>query len=171
MNIILITTKGRFVPKDSDNRGFSKILQTRKEDVSIFKKECDDYVVYVTKCIADESQSQIKKHNDISDILEIVKKDAADTYKEISKKYLIAHDGDLLEFTTGKYGRYGLFHENDFNNTTEENRFYKCFKEWDIYIFQHEPICKMFSQVVAYIRKDFTNEQINYALEIIKNEA
>lgn len=171
MNLILITAKGRFIPKVGDNSGFD-VISTQVDGNPVFKKQCDDFMVYVTKCIADESRPQLDKHNHIASILDVIEADAGIT--DSSGEYLIAHDGDLLEFVGGKFGRNGLFCEKEFsavNTSRGVNRLQNRLPDRHIFIFQHEPIFKMFSHVISRIKRDFSTETILVALDIIKNEA
>lgn len=171
MNLILITAKGRFVPKVGDNSGFD-IISPQVDGNPVFKKQCEDFLVYVTKCIADESRPQLDKHNHIASILDVVENDSGIT--DSSREFLIVHDGDLLEFVGGKFGRNGIFSEKDFsavNTSRGENRLRNRLPDRHIFIFQHEPIYKMFSHVISRIKRDFSKEQILVALDIIKNEA
>lgn len=170
MFLIVITAKGRFIPKDGDNSGYEP-LPIQIDGNTIFKKQCDEFLVYVTKCIADESQSQLYKHNYIASILDVVEEDAGPI--DIAMKYLIAHDGDLLEYIGGKYGKNGLFHKDEFCPADTEsgaNRLFGRFLDNHIFVFQHEPIYTMFSEVICKIKRDFSKKQILTALSIIRNE-
>ena len=171
MKLILITAQGRFIPKVGDNSGF-EVLPTQVNGCDIFKKVCDDFLVYITKCISDESQPQLDKHNYLAAIVDIIGKDAGDI--DCSEKYLIAHDGDLLEFMGGKFGRNGVFSEAEFSlvdTSRGRDLLSNRFPDKHIFIFQHEPIYKMFSKVISRVKKDFSSEQILTALDIIKDEA
>lgn len=172
MNLILITAKGRHIPKPGDNSGF-KVLQTQVNGNDIFKKKCGDYLVYVTKCIpdAEEGQSQLDKHNYIAAIVDVVESDAGEI--DASGKYLIAHDGDLLEKNGRDWHRNGIYYEKEFSDVVLYNDgkdfLRNRFNDKHIYIFQHELIYKMFKKVISVIKNNFSEEQILAALDIIKN--
>jgi|GEM_PF-3913890 len=172
MNLILITAKGRHIPKPGDNSGF-EVLETQVKGNAIFKKQCGDYLVYVTKCIpdAEEGQPQLDKHNYIAAIMDVVESNAGEI--DASGKYLIAHDGDLLEKNGRDWNRNGIYYEKEFSDVVLYNdgtdRLCKRFEDKHIYIFQHEPIYKMFKKVISVIKNNFSAEQILAALDIIKN--
>lgn len=178
MNLILITAKGRHIPKPGDNSGF-EVLKTQVKGNAIFKKQCGDYLVYVTKCIpdAEEGQPQLDKHNYIAAIVDVVESNAGAGEIDASGKYLIAHDGDLLEKNGRDWHRNGIYYEEEFKkvvlyNGVKNDPLSNRFEDKHIYIFQHEPIYKMFKKVISVIKNNFSVEQILAALDIIKkNEA
>lgn len=176
MKLILITTHGRFVPKESDNFGFNVLNDTIDDENEILFKDLDDCRVFVTKCIDDESDPQIVKHNKLAEIIDIAKKNCED----FSDIYCIAHDADLLSDEVDGYS--GLFTESDFECVERgdvENRLHQHFENKDghLYMFRHTNGVAMYTDVIQYLRPSTTNklpfsiEHIKRALEIIKNEA
>ena len=170
MKLLLITAKGRFVPQQGDHSGFV-CLPASADGKLIFKKQCDDCLVYVTKCIDDESLSPLVKQNLIADVLTIVEQDAAGT--DITDKYIIAHDGDFLGVVPNGQGRNGIFYENELapdNMPAAVNRLRKRIPDKHIYLFQHEPAPKdrylMFHRVITKIKNDFSKEHVQAALDL-----
>lgn len=169
MNLIIITTKGRFVPKEGDNSGFA-VLSEQIKGNPIYKKLCDQWCVYVTKCLTDESMPQLDKHNHIAELLDIVEKDSNN--ETISEKYLIVHDGDLLPY---KSNGNRVFREEDYPEEKNNNNLYNRIPNDHIYIFMHElnPVqtYRMFNQLITKIKGGLTIEHIINAQNIIKDEA
>lgn len=161
MAVLLITTRGSYVPDDENLGNWEKV----HDEPDFYTLKVGKHRVFVCECIGDEwkTKKTVMKHNEVASWIDIVMQYEKENSEHISSNdiYAICHDKDLVtNFLTDE----GIFPESEVLGNLKGK-----IQDRHIYVFQHVFEQDMYKAIIRPLPHELTESNIDQAIAVIQD--